>query len=116
MSLLTQMMEDYRIMNHVRTDDVYGGHAGAYTEGRLIQAAIAKNATPEQQIAEKDQIAEVYTVVVDQGVTLEYHDVLKRVSDGAIFRITSRTKDSTAHPASTVKISVVTAERWELPS
>lgn len=116
MSLLTQMMEDYRIMNHVRTDDVYGGHAGAYTEGQLIQAAIAKNATPEQQIAEKDQIAEVYTVVVDQGVTLEYHDVLKRVSDGAIFRITSRTKDSTAHPASTVKISVVTAERWELPS
>jgi len=115
-NLLTQVMEDYRIMNHVRVDDDFGGHAGGYTEGKTIRAAVAKNASPEQALADKDQISEVFTMVVEQGVTLGYHEVLKRVSDGAIFRTTSRTKDSTAHPASTVKISVVSAERWELPT
>ena len=81
-----------------------------------FKAAIAKQSSPEQQIAEKEGISEAFMMVVEKGVALEYHDVIKRLSDGSIFRTTSRTKDSTAHPASTVKISTVTVERWELPA
>ena len=55
-------------------------------------------------------------MVVEQGFELDYHDVFKRLSDNAIFRVTSRTQDYTAHPASTVKIAKVTAERWVLPT
>ncbi len=115
MSLLTQMMEDCRILNHVRTDDEYGGYSDAWTEGATFKAAIAKNGSPEVLVAEQQNLSELFTVVVEQGFTLDYHDVFKRVSDGSIFRVTSRTQDSTAHPASTVKIAKVTAERWELP-
>lgn len=116
MSLLTQMMDDCRIMNHVRMDDDYGGYTDTWTEGATFKAAIAKNASPEQQIAEKEGISEAFTVVVEDSFTLDYHDVFKRVRDGAIFRVTSRTTDSTAHPASTVRIAKVTAERWVLPA
>ena len=116
MSLLTQMMEDCLILNQVRTDDAYGGHGKTWTPGKAFKAAIAKNRSPEQKIAEKQGISESFTVVVEEGMTLNYHDVFKRVSDEAIFRVTSRTKDSTAHPASTVRIAVVNAERWELPA
>ena len=115
LSLLTQMMEDCRILNHVRTDDGYGGYSDAWTEGATFKAAIAKNGSPEVLVAEQQNLSELFTVVVEQGFTLDYHDVFKRVSDGSIFRVTSRTQDSTAHPASTVKIAKVTAERWELP-
>jgi len=115
-SLLTQMMEECRILNHVRADDDFGGYTDTWTEGATFNAAIAKNASPEQQIAEKEGITEAFTVVVQQDFTLDYHDVFKRVRDNAIFRVTSRTTDSTAHPASTVKIAKVTAERWVLPS
>lgn len=115
-NLLTQMMEDCKIMNHVRTDDPYAGYGETWEEGMTFKAAIAKNASPEQQIAEKEGISEAFTVVVYDRITLDYHDVFKRVSDGAIFRTTSRTKDSIAHPASTVRIATVTAERWELPA
>ena len=115
LSLLTQMMEDCRILNHVRTDDEYGGYSDAWTEGATFKAAIAKNGSPEVLVAEQQNLSELFTVVVEQGFTLDYHDVFKRVSDGSIFRVTSRTQDSTAHPASTVKIAKVTAERWELP-
>lgn len=116
MSLLTQMMEDCRILNHVRTDDAFGGYTDTWTDGTKFKAAISKNSSPEMLVAEKEGVSEAFTVVVDKGFTLDYHDVFKRLSDNAIFRITSRTTDSTAHPASTVKIAVVTAERWVLPA
>lgn len=115
MNLLTQMMDECRILNHVRTDDDVGGYTETWTEGAKFQAAIAKNASPEQQIAEKEGISEAFTVVVYDNFPLDYHDAFKRIRDNAIFRVTSRTTDSTAHPASTVRIAKVTAERWELP-
>ena len=110
------MMEDYQLQKYIRSDDQYGGHKGAWEQGMTFKAAIAKQSSPEQQIAEKEGISEAFMMVVEKGVSLEYHDVIKRLSDGSIFRTTSRTKDSTAHPASTVKISTVTVERWELPA
>ena len=115
-NILSQMMDECRILNHVRKDDGFGGYADTWTDGASFMAAIAKSVSPEQQIAEKEGITEAFTVVVDQGFTLDYHDVFKRLKDNSIFRVTSRTQDSTAHPASTVKIAVVTAERWVLPS
>ena len=116
MSLLTQMMDECRILDHVRTDDAYGGYSDEWTTGARFMAAIAKDSSPEQLMAEKQGLSESFTVVVDQGFTLNYHDVFMRVKDGSIFRVTSKTQDSTAHPASTVKIARVTAERWVLPS
>lgn len=116
MSLLTQVMEDCRILNHVRTDDNYGGYTDEWTEGATFKAAVGKNSSAEQLVAEKQGISEAFTVVVQDSFSLDYHDVFKRLRDNAIFRVTSRTTDSTAHPASTVRIATVTAERWELPS
>lgn len=115
-NLLTQMMDECRILNHVRTDDSYGGYAEAWTEGASFMCAIAKNTSTEQQIAEKQGISESFTVVVSDSFSLDYHDVFKRVKDGEVFRVTSKTADSTAHPASTVKIAKVTAERWVIPT
>ena len=116
MSLLTQMMEECRILNHVRTDDDFGGYTDTWSDGAKFKAAIAKNNSPEQLVAEQQGVAEQFTVVVEEGFTLDYHDVFKRTTDNAIFRVTSRTQDSVAHPASTVRIAKVTAERWVLPS
>lgn len=116
MNLLTQMMEECKILNRVRTDDPFGGYKETWTPGAKFKAAIGKDGSPEQLVAEKQGISEAFTVVVDQSFSLDYHDVFQRVRDGAIFRVTSRTTDSTAHPASTVKIAKVTAERWELPA
>lgn len=115
-SLLTQIMEDCCILNHIRMDDDYGGYTDEWTQGATFKAAIGKKGSPEIVVAEKQGLAEQYTVVVRDTFSLDYHDVFQRLSDGAIFRVTSRTQDSTAHPSSTVRIATVDAERWELPS
>ena len=116
MNLLTMMMDDCKILNHVRTDDPYGGYTDTWTDGASFKASIAKDTSTEQQIAEKQGISEAFTVVVNEDFVLDYHDVFRRVRDGAIFRVTSRTADSVAHPASTIRIAKVSAERWVLPT
>lgn len=116
MNLLESMMEECRILNHIRADDAYGSVVDTWADGAKFDAAIIKNSTIEATIAEKQGIAEIFTVVTRKDFPLEYHDVFRRLSDGQIFRVTSETKDSTAPEASTVKIAKVTAEKWVLPN
>ena len=116
MTLIETMMEDCVFMNHVRTDDPYGGYSETWQEGATFQAAVIKNNSTEAIVAEKSGVEELFTIVVRKNVNLDYHDVIKRKSDGSIFRVTSKTLDSTAPSASTVQISKVQAERWVLPS
>ena len=109
-------MEECVFLNKTHTDDAFGGYKPAYADGVHFMAAIGKDRSPVVKVAEKEGLAEAFTVVVNQGFQLDFHDVFRRVSDGSVFRVTSRAKDSVAHKASTVKIAVVSAERWELPS
>lgn len=113
--LLDSMMEQCRIMNHIREDDPYGSSVDTWQEGATFDATIIKNSTTEAIVAEKQGITEIFTVVVRKGFVLDYHDVFKRLSDGQIFRVTSNVTDSEAPNASTVKIAKVTAEKWVIP-
>lgn len=113
MSLLDSMMEKCCILNRVRTDDKYGSYTEVWTEGATFDATIIKNTTTEAQIAAKQGIDELFTVVVKKGgLMLDFHDAFKRLSDNQIFRVTSNQTDSEAPEASTVKIAKVTAEKW----
>lgn len=116
MSLIEEMMVDCKIMNHIRADDPAGGYSDTWTEGATFSAAIIKNNTTEAQIAEKQGVEELFTVVTKIGFPLAFHDVFKRVSDSQIFRVTGNTKDSTPPDRSSVKIGKVQAEKWVLPT
>lgn len=116
MNLIESMMEDCVFLNKVKVDDPVGGYRDSYQDGITFKAAILKNSTTEAQIAEKNGITEIFTIVTDKAMKLEYHDVLRRVSDGSIFRVTSRATDSAAPEKSTVPIAKVSAERWVLPT
>lgn len=116
LSLIESMMEDCVFLNKVKTDDPVGGYKDDYQDGVVFKAAVIKNSTTEAQIAEKNGMTEIFTIVTYKSMALEYHDALRRVSDGAIFRVTSRATDSAAPEASTVPIAKVTAESWVLPT
>lgn len=116
MTLIESMMDKCVILNHIRTDDPVGGYVEDWTPGATFDATIIKNTTTDAQIAEKQGISELFTVVVKKSFSLDFHDVFKRLSDNEIFRVTSPPTDSEAPMASTVQIAKVTAERWELPN
>lgn len=114
MTLLESMMEQCTMLDRVTTGDGVLGFTSAWQNGASFRAAIIRNNSMEARTAEKQGVTEVYTIVTQKGTNLQYHDVLRRDSDGATFRVTSNQKDDEAPEASSVKIGKVTAEKWEL--
>lgn len=111
------MKEEYVLMEQVPEDDHLGGFELVWTEGMHFNAVIRKDWTIEHDtIAHQRIVKEPFTVVVDRGTNLKYHDVFKRLSDGAVFRMASNIQDGEAPDRSTVLIAKATAERWELPA
>lgn len=115
MNLLESMMTTCTMIDKTTVSDGVFGFVSRWVDGASFNAAIIKDSSPEALAAEKQGVTEVYTIVTKKGVGLQYHDVIRRESDKAIFRVTSNQVDSEAPEASTVKIGKVRAERWELP-
>lgn len=114
MSLIDVMMEDCVMLDKRTVSDGLGGFSYEWAEGASFKAAIVKNTTLEARIAEKQGVTELYTVTVDKGLALQYHDVFRRASDGLTFRVTSNIRDSETPTVASFQNGQVTAERWEL--
>lgn len=114
--LIKEMMTDCTMMDRVSVPDGMGGFSYIWQDGAQFEATIIKDQTIQARVAENAGMSEVYTVVVSNGVQLDFKDVFKRLEDGAVFRVTSNIKDSVAPQRSTVQIGKVTAERWEIPN
>lgn len=112
--LIDAFMEDCVMMDKLSLPDGIGGFVPTWQEGAAFQAAIVKDNTLEARVAEKDGVTELYTVTVARNLPLEYHDVFKRRSDGAIFRATSNVIDSKTPKVASFAFGQVSAERWEL--
>lgn len=114
MRLFEKMMTECCLMTMERTPDSAGGFNTAWTEGTKLKAAIIRDTSTQGKIAERSGVTSIYTITTAKRVTLKYHDVIKRLSDGKIFRVTSDPGDKEAPEASTLDIAQVTAEKWEL--
>ena len=114
MSLIDVMMEKCVMLDKRTVSDGLGGFSTEWVEGATFNAAVVKNNTLEARIAEKEGVSELYTVTVDKGLMLQFHDVFKRLSDQQIFRVTSNIKDSETPTVASFQIGQVTAERWAL--
>lgn len=114
MSLYEKMMVPCVRMECVRTDDGEGGYKTEWKEGENIQAAIVRDTSTAAKVAEKEGVTSVYTVTTGKDVSLAFHDVIKRLSDGKVFRITSDKGDRTSPECSMINISQVLAEKWEV--
>ena len=54
----------------------------------------------------------MYTVTTTRALTLEYHDVFKRLKDGKIFRVTSDGDDKYTPKSATLDMRQVSAEEY----
>lgn len=115
MSLIDAMKVQCVMLDKRTTADSLGGFTTEWQDGAEFLAAIVKDSTMQARLAEKQGVTEVYTVTVDKGLPLGYHDVFRRVDDGATFRVTSNITDSETPRAASFSFGQVTAERWEIP-
>ena len=114
MSLIDVMMTDCVMLDKKTQPDGLGGFSTSWVEGAKFQAAFSKDSSTQAKIAEKQGVTELYTITVQKGLPIEYHDVFKRISDGLTFRVTSNIKDSETPSTASFQIGQVSAERWNL--
>ena len=117
MSMIEESMEPVCFMEKTRTPDGEGGFITAWTEGTEFKASITFDTSMQARIADKQGVSSIYTVTTAKNAHLEFHDVIKRLSDGKIFRITSDGDDKQT-PARAVfgQYLQVTAEEWVIPA
>ena len=112
MSLLTEAMEDCVVLNKIKTDDGYGGFVTTWVEGASFQCAITFDTSIEARTAEQQGVSSLYTVTTQKNVTLDYHDVFKRLRDNKIFRVTSDGDDKYTPSSAMLNMRQVTAEEF----
>lgn len=93
MSLLSDSMEPFIIMNKSTVPDDYGGSKDVYVDGMEIMGGMPYERSTLTKIANAVGAKTYYTLTVEKKYTLEFYTILKRVEDGKLFRIMSGTKD-----------------------
>lgn len=113
MSLLSQAMEDAVMLEKKRIPDGEGGFITDWAEGVQFKAAITFNTSMEARTAEKQGVTGMWNILVKKETRLEFHNIFKRMSDGQVFRVTS--KDDKATPKSAgLDLRLISAEEWTL--
>ena len=112
--LIDRMMVPCVFMVNEKTPDGSGGSKPNWIEGEPLRAAITLDTSTEARIAEAAGTVDVYTVTVPRSVHLEYHAVIKRLSDGKTFRITSDNADKRTPVCTALDIAQSSAEAWRL--
>ncbi len=110
MSLLSDAMESCVMLNKQTTNDDYGGFINTWVDGATFNAAIVFDTSIEARVAEVQGVHSLYTVTTPRNVTLQYHDVFRRVRDGKLFRVTSDGDDKYTPASTSLDMRQVTAE------
>ena len=112
--LIENMMTKCVIMNKSKVSDGEGGTIVNWQEGAEILVAIVNDTSMSARIAQQEGVSSTYTLTTTRDNALEYHDVIKRLKDGAIFRVTSEGGDKVSPIVSGLDIAQVSAEKWSL--
>lgn len=115
MSLTDDFSTTFCFMVKDRIPDGEGGYLpGDWMEGTQFHAAITFDTSIEARVAEKQGVTSLYTITTSRGTVLKYHNVIKRLSDGKIFRVTSDGDDKFTPASAALDMRQVTAEEWRL--
>lgn len=116
MSLLDSTFENFTILNKSVVDDGYGGTQTVWSDGATIKGAMPLDTSTQAKIAQQMGVTSIYTITVRKSTELDFHTVLRRESDGRIFRITSNTDDKKTPESASLDMRQYSAEEWSLPT
>lgn len=116
MSLLSEAMETLCMIDKTTTPDGYGGVKRSYVDGAQFSGAVVFNSSIEARVGVVQGLTSLYTIATKKAVNLQYHDIVRRLSDGKIFRVTSDGDDLKTPISASLDMRNVNAEEYTLPS
>ena len=114
MSLLENAYEDFTILNKSIIDDGYGGVTTTWTDGATIQGAMVFDNSAQMKTAMAAGYKAAYTLTVKKHIELDFHTVIRRESDGVIFRLVSNSDDKKTPESAGLNMRQYSAEEFTL--
>lgn len=114
MNLLELSMEKCIKLDKTTANDGYGGYNTIWREGFTFECNITFDTSMEARTADEAGVTSLYTVTTKRNLTLEYHDVFRRLRDGKVFRVTSDGDDKYTPASATLDMRQVTCEEYIL--
>ena len=114
MSLLENAYENFTILNKAIVDDGYGGTETVWSDGATIKGVAVFDSSTQMKIAQAVGVTSLYTFTVKKSIELDFHTVLRRESDGKIFRLTSNSDDKKTPASANLDMRQYSAEEWSL--
>lgn len=116
MSLLDEALDEYIIVNTLIVDDGLGSIITTYSDGARIKGAMRFDVSQEARTGQALGVTSTYTFITTKNINLQYHNIIRRLSDGKVFRITSDGDDSFTPKSANLDMRLVTCEEWSIPS
>lgn len=114
MSLIDEMMEPFCVMQKDATPDGAGGNTAVWTEGAPFDAAVTTRQSVVQRIGDKPTLYTTLSLYAPRDIGLKTHDVIKRLSDGATFRLKGNSNNMRTPESASFSFSVTEVEEWGL--
>lgn len=111
MGLLGKALEPCVFLDKTSKPTPGGDIVNTWTEGAPLRASFDFQGSTEAKIAEAQGVKGLWDIYTLKNVNLDYHDVIKRLSDGRIFRVTSKDDMQTPKGAG-LQLRKVSAEEW----
>lgn len=116
MSLLSESFEDFALMQKTSVQDGEGGMDTEYTETEIFPAVANDVKSSSARVAQAITGKAAYIITTHRDVSLDFYAIIKRLSDGALFRITSLSEDNKTPISSALDIRQYDAEKWSMPT
>ena len=104
------------LMERRRVPDGQGGSTTVWTDGMEFTMIFSEDTTTQALIAEQQGFTSTYHAAVSKTMEIKFHDVVRRLSDGKIFRVTKDGDDDRTPSTSPMDMKHLVLERWELPN
>ena len=114
MSLLDQNLTEFELLQYVQSRDGEGGYLRGWTVKQTFMANWYVKSDIQRYVALKAEGMGQYALLTGREITLSFHNVIRRVKDGKIFRITSDSDDRYTPQSATLNLRYQEMDEWTL--
>ena len=114
--IFDEYREDFAFMDKSHTRDSEGNPIVTWTQSEAtFKAGIRFDNSVQAKVAQANGVQDLYTIICEKSIDLEFNDVIKRLDTGVTYRITTSGKDNHTPASAGLNMRAVSAKVWAIP-
>jgi len=112
---LEDFYEPFNLQDWRNVPDGFGGAKWEWSDGIEFMAGIIFDGSTEARIAEAQGVKNRFTIMTSPTMNIEFEDVIRRVKNGAYYRITGDPVEDMPPEQANTQFKRVSAEKVDRP-